>query len=827
MKFLYVSLIALALASQALAQQPVVLNKFPLNVASSSQLPLGSIKAKGWLLKQLENQKNGATGYAEELYDDDNHLGKNTDWLGGTGSGWEKVPYYVKGLVALAYTLDDAQLKQKAQKYIDWTLDNQRADGLFGPPKMKDWWPRMPMMYALQSYYEATNDKRVIPFLSKYFKYELANLDKDPLKDWGKSRAADNMEIVLWLYNRTGDRDLLKLAEKLNQQAYPWVSIFNNNEFYFYGDDFQPKHMVNVGQALKFPLVYSQINQDKTVKGAMDKGIKHLMHDHGLPVGLGSGTEFLGGKASIEGVETCTVVEWMQSLETALRIQQDVNWADRLERIAFNSLPAQFDRHYKNHSYYTLPNQVVAVKGGQGFNQDYGTGIISSPYSGFECCRYNMHMGWPYFVKNSVVSTPSKGLAFLTYGPMEIKTLVNGNQKVTITEETNYPFDEQIVLSISGLKSPSNFALDLRIPAWCKNPTLKINGKATAVKSGEMAKINRKWANGDQVLLNFPMDIETEPQVNNSISVVRGPLVYSLELGEEKKSIKKLKVAGFEEYEILPTKDWNYALLPDLKTFKVQRGVMPENPFDYQNTPIKIQVSGKKLTDWKLSQSGTSALDVPFGPVQSEEKLEELTLVPYGSSNLRLSCIPILGISQWQTKSFSESFDLGMPTDWIFYGGGWFTKDGAAYAASNAGSGGYGIRGSKLIANNTSFADFTYQSDVKITSKGDAGLVFRVTEAAIGPDAYKGYYVGLNPVTQIVNFGKADHKWTSIKSEKLTLETNKNYHLKVEAKGNDFAFYVDGKLVLTAKDDSFKRGSLGLRTYEAQAMYDNVKVENL
>ena len=392
------------------AQRLTEFNKAPLKQDVYVQLPMGSIKAKGWLLKQLEQQRDGATGMAEELYPAKDDLGKNTDWLGGDGNSWERVPYYVKGLVALAYTLDDANLKAKAQKYIDWTLNSQQVNGLFGPVKMKDWWPRMPMMYALQSYYEATSDKRVIPFLTKYFKYQLANLDADPLKEWAKSRAGDNMEIAIWLYNKTGDQDLLKLVEKLNQQAYPWIDIYTNNGFYFYGDDFQPKHMVNVAQALKFPVVYAQLHDVPANTAALSKGIAHIMHDHGQPEGVGSGTEFLAGTSSTEGVETCTVVEWMQSLETAAKIIHDAQIGDQLEKVAFNALPAQFSRDFKNHSYYTLPNQVQSVHGEHGFNQDYSTGIISSPYSGYGCCRYNMHMGWPYFVKNSVVLTPDKGL---------------------------------------------------------------------------------------------------------------------------------------------------------------------------------------------------------------------------------------------------------------------------------------------------------------------------------------------------------------------------------------------------------------------------------
>jgi len=805
-------------------------NKTPLKQNVYVQLPIGSIKAKGWLLKQLEQQRDGATGMAEELYPEKDNLGKNTDWLGGEGNSWERVPYYVKGLVALAYTLDDSMLKLKAQKYIDWTLNNQQSNGLFGPPKMKDWWPRMPMMYALQSYYEATNDQRVIPFLSRYFKYELNNLDTDPLAEWAKARAGDNMEIAIWLYNKTGDQDLLKLVEKLKQQAYPWIDIYTNNGFYFFGDDFQPKHMVNVAQALKFPVVYAQL-QDRPVNlQAFSKGITHIMRDHGQPEGLGSGTEFLAGTSSIEGVETCTVVEWMQSLETAARIIHEVKIGDQLEKVAFNALPAQFSRDFKNHSYYTLPNQVQSIHGEHGFNQDYSTGIVSSPYSGFGCCRYNMHMGWPYYVKNSVVATPEKGLAVITYGPMEIETVVAENKKIKITEETNYPFGEQIRLNL-GLAAPVSFPLILRIPAWSVKPSVKLNGVTLkGVKAGEMFTISHKWENKDQLELNFPMKVSTSKQVNNSVSVERGPIVYALEIKALNKVTKTHAVPGFTDYEIYPQSAWNYGLMigkRGLANASLLKSEMPENPFIAADAPVKIKVRAKKIPSWGLDYHQVAAFDVPFGPIASAEKQEEVILVPYGSENIRLSCFPVIGQPEKVNKTLVENFDRGMPSNWVFYGGGWFWKDGQINASSNAGSGGYGINGSKYVANGTDFKDFIYQANVKINTAGDAGIMFRVARPAIGPDAYQGYYVGLDQLNGTLVFGKANgQKWAVISSEKHPVEMSKVYTLKIVAKGTKFDVFVNGSAepVLSASDNQYHSGSIGLRTYKALASFDSVKI---
>ncbi|RVU00308.1 DUF1080 domain-containing protein [Mucilaginibacter limnophilus] len=830
--FIILFFVAQSITLPSLCQSRLNFNRAPLKQDVYIQLPLGSIKAKGWLLKQLELQKSGATGHAEELYPGKDDLGPDADWLGGTGNSWEKAPYYLKGLVALAYTLDDAELKAKAQKWIDYTLNHQQENGLFGSPKMKDWWPRMPFMYALQSYYEATNDARVIPFLSKYLKYELANLDADPLRDWGKARAGDNMEIALWLYNKTGDAYLVDLVKKLQSQAYPWADIHNNNEFFYFGRDFHPRHMVSVAQALKFPVVYSQIDTSPYYANAMQNGINNIMRDHGLPQGLSSGTEFLAGRSSVQGVETCTVVEWMQSLETAFRITPDASLGDQLEKIAFNALPAQFSKDFKNHTYYTLPNQVQALPGPHGFNQDYANGIVPSPYSGYPCCRYNMHMGWPYFVKNSWSATPDGGLAVSIYAPMEVTAPVQ-NTRIKIQEDTNYPFEEQIRLKLT-LQQPALFPLHLRIPGWCTKPQVLVNGKEIAgVKPGQMLVVNRKWNSNDKIVLNFPMHLAVKPQVNNAVSIERGPLVYALKIQESVKNVKEFPVKGFFETEISPASAWNYGLLLDKtsleKNIIVVKGPMPENPFVQNVTPVILKLKAKRIPSWTIDDNKIAALDVPFSPVASAEKTEEVTLVPFGSENLRVTIFPTIGKPQYITSSYKETFDNNsMPQSLVFYGGGWFCKDKAIHTAAN--EDGKSGRGTKVIATGTRFSNLTYTADVSVNSTGDAGLVFRVTEAAIGSDAYKGYYVGLNAETGTIQFGKASNsKWVVISSAKYPLEMNKSYKVTIKAVNDKFDVFINDekKAVISAKDSEYKTGSIGLRAYNALASADNISVTAL
>ena len=154
----------------------------PLPATAFRLLPLGEVKPAGWLARQLRVQADGLSGHLDEFWPD---VGPNSGWLGGTGESWERGPYFLDGLVPMAYLLDDAKLKAKAQQWVDWTLNNQRADGMIGPAKNDDWWPRMVMVKVLAQYFEVTGDARVLPVLTRYFHYQLAAMPGRPLASWG------------------------------------------------------------------------------------------------------------------------------------------------------------------------------------------------------------------------------------------------------------------------------------------------------------------------------------------------------------------------------------------------------------------------------------------------------------------------------------------------------------------------------------------------------------------------------------------------------------------------------------------------------------------
>ena len=369
-RFLFSSETAVRAASRTLPDPAsVIKNRAPLAPSAFHFLPLGSVRPAGWLKEQLLIQASGLGGHLDEAWAD---VGPDSGWLGGKGESWERGPYFLDGLVPLAYLLDDARLKAKAQRYIDWTLDHQAPDGMIGPASNNDWWPRIVMLKALTQYQEFTGDSRVIPVIDKYLRYQLQELPQRPLRDWSRFRWQDELLSVIWLYNRTGSEYLLELAHLLRKQGYDWMAQYANFQYkqritaeYIKlekGEGLKDlalaTHGVNNGQAIKTGPVWSQVSASKADESAVLKMIAELDKYHGLPNGMFSCDEHLAGLDPSQGSELCTVVEYMFSLEHSLAIVGDPSLGDRLEQLAFNALPGTFTDDMWAHQYNQEPNQV-------------------------------------------------------------------------------------------------------------------------------------------------------------------------------------------------------------------------------------------------------------------------------------------------------------------------------------------------------------------------------------------------------------------------------------------------------------------------------------
>jgi uncharacterized protein len=630
----------LLVAGFAFLSLGAVPNRAPLQPNAFNPLPLTSVMPKGWLLEQLRIQANGLSGHLDEFWPD---LGENSAWLGGGGEGWERGPYYLDGLVPLAYLTGDPKLIAKVKKWMEWTLTHQTAEGWIGPVKNTDWWPNFVMLKALIQFQEASGDPRVIPLMEKYFAYQAAHLDARPLKEWAIFRWQDEVLSILWLYNRNSDKSLLDLARKVRAQGHDWESQyapFSMQEKRTKENSNLATHGVNNGMAVKAAPVAWLLTGDPRDRGALPSMLNALDKFHGQPEGIFSADEHFAGLDPSQGTELCTVVEYMFSLEVNMAILGDAALGDRLERVAYNALPGTMTADLWAHQYDQQANQVSCTLANRRWSTNGPASNIFGLEPNFGCCTANLHQGWPKLAANLWMASPDGGFAAVVYGPSEVHAKGPNGIAVAIEERTEYPFREDVRLDVNP-ERPVRFPLSLRIPGWAASATVAVNGQAVpSVKAGDFLRMDREWKAGDRVELKFPMRVTTSHWYNNSIAVERGPLVYSLKIGESWHKIKQTGPAS--DWEVYPTTPWNYALIPGSIQVNQQVKEKPlgKQPFSVEGSPVEILARGRRLPGWQLVDD--SAGPLPVSPVNSKQPVEELTLIPYGAAKLRITAFPFL-----------------------------------------------------------------------------------------------------------------------------------------------------------------------------------------
>ncbi len=597
------------------------------------------LKPRGWVKRQLQLQAEGLNGNLDKIWPDV----RDSMWIGGDCEGWERVPYWLDGFIPLAYLLDNKDMKKRAKYYIDKILEFQRPDGWICPIGDKpiekyDTWAILLITKVLTVYYDCSRDKRIPDVIYRIMKnfYELLSAKTIKLFNWGEHRWFEGFIAVNWLRERYPDEEWIKEFGKLlyeqgtdyNKISELWKVPLNKWTL--------DTHIVNLVMMLKSEALSCDL-LGKRYTDQAEKLYRILKSYNGTPTGSFTGDECLSGLSPIQGTELCSIVEQMYSYEQLYIYTQDKKWIDRLEKLAFNALPATISDDMWTHQYVQMSNQIdcTPFEGNPPFRTNGKDSHIFGLEPHFGCCTANFGQGWPKFALSAFMKANDGIVCPLTI-PSELSTEWKG-VPVKITLDTEYPFRHSFTYRIE-VAEDTDLKFKIRIPSFAKNMT--VNGKAVTTREWTVQSGFKKGVTELKVNYSVEPHFAARPYRLNTVEY--GSLVFAVPVKGEAKMVEYVRnnverKFPYCDYHIKGVSDWNYAFANG--EFSVEEKEVDAIPFSSVNPPLVLKANLCHI-DWGYAEGyDTVCAKMPMSRAALDES-SVVEMIPYGCAKLRMTELP-------------------------------------------------------------------------------------------------------------------------------------------------------------------------------------------
>lgn len=590
------------------------------------------LKPQGWLKRQLEIQAEGLSGNLHKIWPDI----RDSAWIGGNREGWERVPYWLDGFIPLAYLLENDEMIATVKKYIDAIISAQEDDGWICPCKKNerkkyDTWAIQLICKVLKVYYDCSGDERIPQVIYRVMKnyYDMLKSGQTKLFTWGKFRWFESFVSLNFLYEKYQEDWIKDLAKIIKEQGFDYNTTTENWKKPSHKWQLNT-HIVNMTMMLKSEAVSHELLGEEYTDNA-EKLRTILDKYNGTAFEGFTGDEVLSGLDPTKGTELCAVVEQMYSYEELFAHTGDKKWAERLEMLAFNALPATLSEDMWTHQYVQQVNQIACQK-----TMIMAPWSTNGPYAhtfglepNYGCCTANFNQGWPKFALSPFMHNGNTII-----NAIMLPSVLNFDG-IIIKLETNYPFENKMHYSIN---SDKDFEFVIRIPSFAK--TLKVNGENLDSKDLEFA-IKRGQT-------NIEIEFETTPRLkerpNKLYALQMGSLLFSVPIKYEKKKREYTK-KGVErkfpycDYEFIPKTPWDYGYAN--ANFEVKFNEIGDIPFSQENPPITIKANMQQIK-WGLKFPYRSIARKTPKSTSPISKVQRMELCPYGSAKLRMTEMPRL-----------------------------------------------------------------------------------------------------------------------------------------------------------------------------------------